>query len=164
MKRQVVMIVIIFSIVLELIFQYPYSSVSANEDKDVAVCDFSWHKDIDVEEWVTDDGIKDFIDLRPEDVDIFPSSKKISIGSSFEIEIVQADPDFWEEYDEDVWDESCEDSIDDITFKSKKSYIAKVNSRGIVTGKHKGTTTITTTIYFTSGIKLVRKTMVRVKK
>lgn len=102
--------------------------------------------------------------LTSDDIEISPLSKGISVGSSFKIDILQADPDYWEDYDEDAWEEACEESIDSIEYRSKKSYVAKVSANGVVKGKHKGTTMITTTVYFKSGEKMIRKTKVRVRK
>lgn len=111
----------------------------------------------------TDDPINGGGEIIPEDIKLSVSNKKINVGSCFRISIEQANPDDWEEYEEDDWEQCCEDYIESIEYKSKKSYIAKVNSNGVVKGKHRGKTIIIVTVYFKNGAKKESKVRVQVR-
>ena len=145
--------------------EYPIGGVEDVIDPDDEIGDGEYPNDPEIDPVSSGDNGPDVdVIVTTDDIKVTPTSRKIHIGSSFQIGIVQANPDDWEEYDEDVWEDAYESSIGSVEFKSKKSYIAKVNANGVVKGKHKGTTTIVTTIYFNDGIKMLRKTKVKVKK
>lgn len=112
---------------------------------------------------ITDDDITGDLEIIPEDIKLSVSNKKINVGSCFRISIEQANPDDWEEYEEDDWEQCCKDYIESIEYKSKKSYIAKVNSNGVVKGKHRGKTIIIVTVYFKNGAKKESKVRVQVR-
>ena len=170
MRKKFFIIILTFAIARS--FAVPYSSsVLANE------YDFSGYVDDEENgfleqnesDWNENDDDEDTeipedIELTPEDIKLSVSNKKINVGSSFKINIEQANPDDWEQYAEDDWEQCCEDYIESIEYKSKKSYIAKVSNNGIVKGKRRGKTTIMVTVYFKSGAKKIMKIQVQVRK
>jgi len=175
MKKRFFSIAMIFGMTGSLVLQYPHMLVSADEyEKPEILYDFSEYENEEtdiIHEYDVPGGIHEeplipdvpeTIPLTSDDVTITPSSKKLHIGSKFEILVEPSDPDFWDEYDEQIWKMSYEDSISSVEYKSKKPYIAKVNKRGVVQGKHKGTTNIVTTVNFENGEILIIKTKVRV--
>lgn len=95
-----------------------------------------------------------------------PAKKTIKVGKSFYIDLYPSD-EFDSEYGDlpdEEWDEIIEENIDSITFRSTKSSVASVNSKGKVKGKKKGSATIKTTVTFRDGSEGIYKTKVYVTR
>ena len=122
------------------------------------------YEDEDDDDW--DDDMDEMFsgELTKYDVRTSPSKKTIRIGKSFYINVVaQADSQF-EDMPDEEWDELIEENIDSITFRSTKSSVASVNSKGKVKGKKKGSATIKTTVTFRDGSEGIYKTKVYVTR
>ncbi len=95
-----------------------------------------------------------------------PAKKTIKVGKTFTIDLYPSD-DFEKEYGDlpdEEWDELIEENIDNITFRSSKSSVAMVNSKGKVKGKKKGSAIIKTTVTFRDGSEGTYKTKVYVTR
>ena len=91
-----------------------------------------------------------------------PAKKTIKVGKSFYIDLYPSD-EFDSEYGDlpdEEWDELIEENIDSVTFRSTKSSVASVNSKGKVKGK----ATIKTTVTFRDGSEGIYKTKVYVTR
>lgn len=123
----------------------------------------------DTEAWDEDeaeDEAEDSKELTKGYVVVSPAKKTIKVGKSFTINLYQSaacEKEYGEIPDEE-WDELVEECIDDITFRSTKSSVASVNSKGKVKGKKKGSATIKTTVTFSDGSEGIYKTKVYVTK
>lgn len=123
----------------------------------------------DTEAWDDDedeDEAEDSKELTKGYVVVSPAKKTIKVGKSFTINLYQSaacEKEYGEIPDEE-WDELVEECIDDITFRSTKSSVASVNSKGKVKGKKKGSATIKTTVTFSDGSEGIYKTKVYVTK
>lgn len=95
-----------------------------------------------------------------------PAKKTIQAGKSFTIDLYPSDA-FEDEYGDlpdEEWDELIDENIDGITFRSTRSSVAAVNSKGKVKGKKKGTAIIKTTVTFRDGSEGTYKTKVYVTR
>ncbi len=100
------------------------------------------------------------------DIMVSPAKKTIKIGKSFYIDLYPSDK-FAEENEDlpdEEWEELINEGIDDITFRSTKSSVAYVNSKGKVKGKKKGSAIIKTTVSFSDGSEGTYKTKVYVTR
>jgi len=129
------------------------SAVAANEEDDTG----AW----DDEEEDDDSGR-----LTRGDIVVSPAKKTIKVGKSFTIRLSPSAA-CEEEYgylSDEEWDELTEENIDGITFRSTKSSVVSVNSKGKVKGKRKGSAIIKTTVTFSDGSEGVYKTKVYVTR
>ena len=101
-------------------------------------------------------------ELTKGDIKVSPAKKTIKVGGSFNIEVYPSD-DISDEY-ADMPDEEWEEILDNITFKSTKSSVAYVSTKGKVKGKKKGSAIIKTTITFADSSEGIYKTKVYVKR
>ena len=134
------------------------SVVAADQEDDTE----AWDDDEDEDE----DEAEDSKELTKGYVVVSPAKKTIKVGKSFTINLYQSaacEKEYGEIPDEE-WDELVEECIDDITFRSTKSSVASVNSKGKVKGKKKGSATIKTTVTFSDGSEGIYKTKVYVTK
>lgn len=123
-------------------------------------------EDDDSEVWDDDDDAEDSRELTKGYVVVNPAKKTIKVGKSFMINLYQSaacEKEYGEIPDEE-WDELVDECIDDITFRSSKSSVASVNSKGKVKGKKKGSAIIKTTVTFSDGSEGIYKTKVYVTK
>ncbi len=109
----------------------------------------------------TDDG-----ELTKGDIVVNPAKKTIKVGQSFNIGVYpSADiSDEYQDLPDEEWEELFEENTDSITFRSTRSSVASVNSRGKVKGKKKGTAIIKTTVTFRDGSEGTYKTKVYVTR
>ncbi len=131
------------------------ASAEENDDAD------SW-EDEDEDE----DEAEDSRELTKGYVVASPAKKTIKVGKSFYIDLYPSD-EFDSEYGDlpdEEWDELIEENIDSVTFRSTKSSVASVNSKGKVKGKKKGSATIKTTVTFRDGSEGIYKTKVYVTR
>lgn len=100
------------------------------------------------------------------DVVVSPAKKTIKVGKSFTIALYPSTE--FEKENEDLpdeeWEELLEEGIDGIKYRSTRSSVASVNSKGKVKGKKKGSAIIKTTISFSDGSEGTYKTKVYVTK
>lgn len=121
--------------------------------------------DDDTEAWDGDEA-EDSRELTKGYVVASLAKKTIKVGKSFYIDLYPSD-EFDSEYGDlpdEEWDELIEENIDSITFRSTKSSVASVNSKGKVKGKKKGSATIKTTVTFRDGSEGIYKTKVYVTR
>ncbi len=100
------------------------------------------------------------------DIVVSPAKKTIKAGKSFNINLTPS-ADIDEEYQDlpdEEWEELLDDNIDGVIYRSTRSSVASVNSRGKVKGKKKGTAIIKTTVTFSDGSEGTYKTKVYVTK
>lgn len=145
----------------------PVTNILTNTSKVMAAQSEDEDED-DGEDW--DDSDDDFTEagceLTKGYVVASPAKKTIKVGKSFTIELYPSD-DFDKEYGDlpdEEWDELIEENIDGITFRSTKSSVAAVNSKGKVKGKKKGSAIIKTTVTFRDGSEGTYKTKVYVTR
>lgn len=122
----------------------------------------------DTEEWEDEDEdeAEDSRELTKGYVVASPAKKTIKVGKSFYIDLYPSD-EFDNEYGDlpdEEWDELIDENIDGITFRSTKSSVASVNSKGKVKGKKKGSAVIKTTVTFRDGSEGIYKTEVYVTR
>ena len=122
----------------------------------------------DTEAWDDEDEVEpdECTELTKGYVVASPAKKTIKVGKSFYINLYPSD-EFDKEYGDlpdEEWDELIDENIDGITFRSTKSSVASVNSKGKVKGKKKGTATIKTTVTFRDGSEGIYKTKVYVTR
>lgn len=100
------------------------------------------------------------------DIVVSPAKKTIKIGKSFYIDLYPSDKFDEENGDlpDEEWEELLSENIDDITFRSTRSSVASVNSKGKVKGKKKGSAIIKTTVSFRDGSEGTYKTKVYVTR
>ncbi len=113
-----------------------------------------------------DDFVDESMELTKGYVVASPAKKTIQAGKSFTIDLYPSDA-FEDEYGDlpdEEWDELIEENIDGITFRSTRSSVAAVNSKGKVKGKKKGTAIIKTTVTFRDGSEGTYKTKVYVTR
>lgn len=105
-------------------------------------------------------------ELTKGDIKVSPSKKTIKVGGSFNIEVYPNDDvaDEYADMPDEEWEEILDDNIDNIIFKSTRSSVAYVNSKGKVKGKKKGNAIIKTTVTFADGTEGTYKTKVYVKR
>ena len=118
----------------------------------------------DTEAWDDEDEVEpdECTELTKGYVVASPAKKTIKVGKSFYINLYPSD-EFDKEYGDlpdEEWDELIDENIDGITFRSTKSSVASVNSKGKVKGKKKGSATIKTTVTFRDGSEGIYKTKV----
>ena len=120
--------------------------------------------DDDAEAW--DDEEEDGRELTKGDIVASPAKKTIKVGKSFYIGLHPSDECDSEYADlpDEEWDELVDENIDSITFRSTKSSVASVNSKGKVKGKKKGSAIIKTTVTFRDGSEGTYKTKVYVTR
>ncbi len=97
---------------------------------------------------------------------VSPAKKTINVGKSFYISLSPS-ADIDEEYQDlpdEEWEELVEENVDNVTYRSTRSSIASVNSRGKVKGKKKGSAIIKTTVTFRDGSEGTYKTKVYVTR
>lgn len=122
--------------------------------------------DGEAEEEYDDDGDDDAFILTKGDIVISPAKKTIKVGKSFNIGIYPS-ADIDEEYQDlpdEEWEELFDENKDSITYRSTRSSVASVNSRGKVKGKKKGNAIIKTTVTFRDGSEGIYKTKVYVTR
>jgi len=120
----------------------------------------------DADSWEDEDEDEESGQLTEGYVVVSPAKKTIKVGKSFYIDLYPSD-EFDSEYGDlpdEEWDELIEENIDSITFRSTKSSVASVNSKGKVKGKKKGSATIKTTVTFRDGSEGIYKTKVYVTR
>ena len=120
----------------------------------------------DADSWEDEDEDEESGQLTEGNVVVSPAKKTIKVGKSFYIDLYPSD-EFDSEYGDlpdEEWDELIEENIDSITFRSTKSSVASVNSKGKVKGKKKGSATIKTTVTFRDGSEGIYKTKVYVTR
>ncbi len=122
----------------------------------------------DTEAWDDEDEVEpdECTELTKGYVVASPAKKTIKVGKSFYINLYPSD-EFDKEYGDlpdEEWDELIDENIDGITFRSTKSSVASVNSKGKVKGKKKGSATIKTTVTFRDGSEGIYKTKVYVTR
>lgn len=105
-------------------------------------------------------------ELTKGDITVSPSKKTIKVGGSFSIDVYPSDDvsDEYADMPDEEWEEILDDNIDNITFKSSRSAVAYVSSKGKVKGKKKGSAIIKTTVTFADGTEGIYKTKVYVKR
>lgn len=105
-------------------------------------------------------------ELTKGDIKVSPSKKTIKVGSSFNIEVYPSDDvsDEYADMPDEEWEEILDNNIDNITFKSSRSAVAYVSTKGKVKGKKKGSAVIKTTVTFADGTEGIYKTKVYVKR
>lgn len=120
----------------------------------------------DADSWEDEDEDEESGQLTEGYVVVSPAKKTIKVGKSFYIDLYPSD-EFDSEYGDlpdEEWDELIEENIDSVTFRSTKSSVASVNSKGKVKGKKKGSATIKTTVTFRDGSEGIYKTKVYVTR
>ena len=105
-------------------------------------------------------------ELTKGDIKVSPAKKTIKVGGSFNIEVYPSDDvsDEYADMPDEEWEEILDNNIDNITFKSTKSSVAYVSTKGKVKGKKKGSAIIKTTITFADSSEGIYKTKVYVKR
>ena len=104
--------------------------------------------------------------LTKGDIVVSPAKKTIKTGKSFNINLNASD-DIDEEYQDlpdEEWEELFDENTDGVEYRSTKSSVASVNSKGKVKAKKKGTAIIKTTVTFRDGSEGVYKTKVYVTR
>lgn len=104
--------------------------------------------------------------LTKGDIVVSPAKKTIKAGKSFNISLYPS-ADIDEEYQDlpdEEWEELFDDNTDGVIYRSTRSSVASVNSRGKVKGKKKGTAIIKTTVTFSDGSEGTYKTKVYVTR
>jgi len=75
----------------------------------------------------------------------------VAKGSTFKITVAMKEGSDFEDLSDEAWDALFEHDVASVEFRSNKPSIAKVNSKGKVTARKKGSCRITTMIYFADG-------------
>lgn len=109
-----------------------------------------------------DEDEDDACSIGPEDLCVKPAKKTLAKGSSFKITVAMREGSIFEELSDEEWDALYEHDVASVEFKSSKPSVAKVNAKGKVTAKKKGSCTITTTIYLIDGTPWPLRTRVYV--
>ena len=102
------------------------------------------------------------IEVSKRDIKVTPSKKTISKKKNFNINVVLT-KDFTKDKEQEEIDDIWENDIDSIEYRSSKSSVAYVDSKGKVTAKKKGKAFIKTIITLADGNEYIYKTTVYVK-
>lgn len=107
-----------------------------------------------------DEDEDDACSIGPEDLCVKPAKKIVAKGSTFKITVAMREGSIFEELSDEEWDALYEHDVASVEFKSSKPSVAKVNAKGKVTAKKKGSCKITTTIYLIDGTSWPLRTRV----
>ncbi len=135
----------------------PIASISDGAVAEAAAAD-------DAEDF--EEAAEDSQEVTKGDIVVSPAKKTIKIGAKFTIDLYPSDDfaDANEDLPDEEWEELLGENIDSITFRSSKSSVAYVNSKGVVKGKKKGSAVIKTTVTFRDGSEGTYKTKVYVTR
>lgn len=142
----------------------PVTNILTNTSK-VMAAQSDDDEDSDAEEW-EDNGDDIACILTKGDIVVSPAKKTVKVGKSFNINLNASD-EIDEEYQDlpdEEWEELFDENTDNVTYRSTRSSVASVNSKGKVKAKKKGTAIIKTTVTFRDGSEGTYKTKIYVTR